>query len=627
MMRHTPRSLVVLVARLNRAAPPALSDLDDGGCWTMTSSAVCDRALFRQREAFLSGEDPDGRARIRPEILASWRRSISCAVDPVSVEPECMDSFNANSRLTAAAVPVIDRAFEMIEPGTAALVLTDGDGTVVRRWYGAGPSGRTLGELYSRPGHSLSEASVGTNAIGIVRETERPIVMSGPEHFRQSFLSLLCAGSPIVHPVTSKLIGILDVTCPRTDSHAVLLPWVTGLAADIQRELLQRVSRHERLLLHEYVRASRGPGQVPVICLNDRTIIATPPAARIVNGVQQAFLWEHAARAISRARDETFELTLDDGASVTLRCQPIRDAGETVGAVVRFVDRPAPPPRQCPPSPAVARTGGSSVAWRHACEELDRGWKLGVPLLLRGEPGAGKLTLARAAHSGELSVIDAAAAGTGDFSAWITDLRAKLHTTDRVPLVLQHLTSLEPRQRRSVIGLIEQREAMSGLPLIVTETVGRESDASVSVATAELSCFVVTVPPLRDRFEDLPQLLSSLSESACGRPRRWQSDAVQALSRLDWPGNVRQLRNLVRAVLAAHPEGDIGIRQLPVELLADVPHRNLTRMERLEFNAIVAALRMFGGNKLDAAGYLQISRSTLYRKMHAFGLDLDRWAY
>jgi transcriptional regulator with AAA-type ATPase domain len=207
------------------------------------------------------------------------------------------------------------------------------------------------------------------------------------------------------------------------------------------------------------------------------------------------------------------------------------------------------------------------------------------------------------------------------------DLRARLETDAGGPLVLQHLDALEPQQRRAVIGLIERRETLGGPPLIVTETVDRGEEAPGSAAAAELTCFVVTVPPLRDRYEDLPHLLSTLSESVCGRPRRWQPDAVQALSRLDWPGNVRQLHNLVRAVIATHPQGDVGMRQLPADLLANVPNRNLTRMERLEFNAIVAALRMFGGNKLDAAAYLQISRSTLYRKMRIFGLDLDRWAY
>jgi transcriptional regulator of acetoin/glycerol metabolism len=590
----------------------------------MMLSALCDSNLFRQREAFLAGEDPDDQ--VRPEILASWRRSLSCVVDPIAVEPECVHLFDANSRLTAAAVPVIDKAYEMVEPGTAALVLTDGEGTVVRRWHAGGRSGLVLGEPYSQPGHSLAEASVGTNAVGIVRETERSIVLGGPEHFSESFLPLVCAGSPIFHPITSKLIGILDVTCARTEAHAVLLPWITGLAADVQREFLQQASRNDRLLLQEYIRASRGPGQVPVICLNDRTIIATPPAARMVNGIQQAFLWEQAARAISRAQDETFELPLDDGASVTLHCHPILNAGETVGALVRLLDRRGPAPRSGPLSPAGARTGARSVAWRHGCEEFARGAELGVPLLLRGEPGAGKVTLARAGLAGEVSLVDAAAVGTEDFRTWLIALQARLEGDTGAPLVLRHLNALDPPQRRSVIGLIERRESLGGPPLIVTETVDRAEGASGSTA-AELSCFVVTVPPLRDRYEDLPYLLSTLSESVCGRPRRWQPDAVQALSRLDWPGNVRQLRNLVRAVVAAHPQGDVGMRQLPVDLLAGVPHRNLTRMERLEFNAIVAALRMFGGNKLDAAAYLQISRSTLYRKMRIFGLDLDRWAY
>lgn len=533
-----------------------------------------------------------------------------------------------------AAVPVIDRAFETVEPGAIALVLTDADGTVIHRWSGGGKPSRGLGESCSQPGHSLSEASVGTNAVGVVRETGRPILIGGPEHYSESFFSLVCAGCPIFHPITGKLIGILDVTCKRSDSNAVLLPWVSGMATDVQQELLQRVSRTERLLMQEYVRESRGPGQTPVICLNDRTIIATPPAARIVGGVHQAILWEHAARTIGRALNETFELPLAEGESVMIRCRPIQDAGQIIGAVVRILGRPTPHSRpDVRHRPADRRrpadqTGGPGAAWRHAHEELARGTELNVPLLLRGEAGVGKLALARAAYPGRsMTVFDTTTVGAEDFDQWIRGLRDQLGSTDDSPILIRRLNALEPRGRRLVIGLVERRAGTAGPPLILTETLTRDQDAIGSAPAEEFDSFTVVVPPLRDRQEDLPHLLATLSESVSGRPRRWLPDAIQALSRLDWPGNVRELRNVVRKVVAAHPVGDIGTRQLPAGLLAEVPHRNLTRMERLEFNAIVTALRMFDGNKLEAAAYLQISRSTLYRKMRTFGLDLDRSTY
>jgi DNA-binding NtrC family response regulator len=176
-----------------------------------------------------------------------------------------------------------------------------------------------------------------------------------------------------------------------------------------------------------------------------------------------------------------------------------------------------------------------------------------------------------------------------------------------------------------VSATIERHVDLGRNLIVVTESIGPGTVNHSAVD--DFTGFAITVPALSDRQEDLPHILESLSMSLSGRPRRWRPDAIQAISRAEWPGNVRQLRNIVRGVINAHPVGDIGAKQLPVNLLTDMPRRNLARLERLEFNAIIAALHRFNGNKVEVADYLQISRSTLYRKMKMFGLDLDRWAY
>jgi transcriptional regulator of acetoin/glycerol metabolism len=591
---------------------------------------VRDPALFRQRESFLSGGAMDERVRVRPEILDSWRRSMSCAVNPQESGPEFVD-INTDSRLTEAAVPIIDRAFETIESGTAALVLTDANGIVLRRWSNGGWLNRALGEPFAQTGYSLAEASVGTNAIGIVQETARPILIGGAEHYSDSFLPLVCAGCPIFHPISAKLIGILDVTCKVADTHTVLLPWVCKLAEDIQRCLLDRSSRSDQMLMDEYMRASRAPSRLPVICLNDRTIIATPSAARVVDGVNQAFLWEHVGRAIGKVGSETFDLPLTSGDAVTIHCRPICDDGKTVGAVVQLVDRPAsraPIARTTAMTARLESLGGQSAAWRTMCEELARGKELGVPLLLRGEPGTGKFTLAEATYpDNELIVVDAATAYAEDVSQWFGRLQRALDAAPSTVVVIRHLDALEPRHKRVVSATIERHVDLGRKLIVVTESVAAGSVGHSAVD--DFTGVAITVPALSDRQEDLPHILESLSLSLSlsGRPRRWRTDAIQAISRAEWPGNVRQLRNIVRGVINAHPAGDIGAKQLPVNLLTDTPRRNLARLERLEFNAIIAALRRFNGNKVEVADYLQISRSTLYRKMKMFGLDLDRWAY
>jgi sigma-54 dependent transcriptional regulator, acetoin dehydrogenase operon transcriptional activator AcoR len=140
---------------------------------------------------------------------------------------------------------------------------------------------------------------------------------------------------------------------------------------------------------------------------------------------------------------------------------------------------------------------------------------------------------------------------------------------------------------------------------------------------------VLTVPPLRERLEDLPALVAKLTErTSCSRGSvRWMPDALQVLGRLPWPGNVASLESLVRQVASRCSTGYVGAADLPAEVVAQASRRPLAKLEHAEARAIMEALRSAGGNKHRAAESLGIARSTLYRKVRALGLDLSTTAF
>jgi transcriptional regulator of acetoin/glycerol metabolism len=96
--------------------------------------------------------------------------------------------------------------------------------------------------------------------------------------------------------------------------------------------------------------------------------------------------------------------------------------------------------------------------------------------------------------------------------------------------------------------------------------------------------------------------------------------------RANWPGNVRQLETAVLGALQWRDTGDVTVEDLPRHLVSRSTS-GLTPIQQAELKAIVAALRASEGNKQEAAASLGIARSTLYRKLRQFGLDLDRLAY
>jgi transcriptional regulator with PAS, ATPase and Fis domain len=145
-----------------------------------------------------------------------------------------------------------------------------------------------------------------------------------------------------------------------------------------------------------------------------------------------------------------------------------------------------------------------------------------------------------------------------------------------------------------------------------------------------LSVLVIDVPPLRERLDDLPLLISyflaGLRERGLSRLERLDEDALDLLSAYAFPGNVRELQNFVESVAATAPPARTAITGEDVRTWLrrraghapaafDVPQHLPLKLSDLESWAIDEALRRTEGNKRLAAQMLGISRDTLYRKL------------
>jgi DNA-binding NtrC family response regulator len=152
-----------------------------------------------------------------------------------------------------------------------------------------------------------------------------------------------------------------------------------------------------------------------------------------------------------------------------------------------------------------------------------------------------------------------------------------------------------------------------------------------------LVVFPIAIPPLRERAEDLPLLVSHLvrkHEKALGAgPVTFEPDAIDVLCRYDWPGNVRELENVVVRVLVSKKRGRIAVDDLPAPMVlramgvvqegeapsAAEPGDGIIPLAALEERAIRHALRVLDGNISLAAKRLGLGRATLYRKASKLG--------
>jgi two-component system nitrogen regulation response regulator NtrX len=149
-----------------------------------------------------------------------------------------------------------------------------------------------------------------------------------------------------------------------------------------------------------------------------------------------------------------------------------------------------------------------------------------------------------------------------------------------------------------------------------------------------LNVFPIELPPLRDRLEDLPALVTHLAERV--RPRNaptFTDSALESLASYSWPGNVRELANLIErlSILCGPVVDGPAVRQVlrtgsaplaPTTPLAALQGRPLSdALEEFERGLIASALTQADGNMAEAARILQTDRANLYRRMRRLGLE------
>ena len=536
-------------------------------------------------------------------ILESWSRSRSCGVPPDRREARFAGRIApSQTRLAHTVGPVLEGVAGRLRGTDTAVLLSDRSARILRRWTGDTQMASLMDRVHAAEGFVLAEEQVGTNGVGTPLEAGEPVAVVGTAHYNEVFDEAACVGAPIRHPITRRVEGVISLTCRTADASPLQLAIVLGAVQEAEHRLLEQATARERRLLASLITARRRTAQ-PLVCVGEDIVLATPAAARLLEGVDQGVLWDRARRTLADGRGER-SLALDDDAPLRASCEAVLDDGAVVGVLIEVTQRPSA--RRRPPSRPEARLGdlvGTSPAWRRVTEDVRAAAAAGVPLALVGEPGTGKLALALAAgqlRGGEVAVVDCA------------------DRTPRVPaaatIVLRHADALSERAARRLAA-----------PAWVVAT----ATDPAAPALRALGTTAVEVPPLRLRPDDVPVLARALARRH-GSPTLHQGvrpEAAQLLARLPWPGNVRELENVIRLALQRRHVGDLRIEDLPADTRPAGVRNAATALQRLEAEAIVEALAAAGGNKRRAAQALGVSRSTLYRKLRAYGIELDRLAY
>ena len=434
--------------------------------------------LAAARIRFLQAEPVDSSA-VRKPILASWWRSRQWQVAADHVELDYLHEPDLETRLARSAEPVLRKLHEELSGQKISVILTDADGLVLARLTGDRDLERALDSIKLAPGFSYAEDRVGTNGIGTALEAGGPAHVFGHEHYAESLDRFGCAGVPIHDPVSGKTVGVIDLTCWRKDADPLMISLVKATAEQITQALVMARSGRDVDLLQEYVRACRRTGGI-VLALGNDVVMLNDHARTLLDPGDQAALIGHATEALTRHPAGPVTVDLPSGVVARMSCRRISEGPIADGVVhVKLVSAvlgaaAVPAPRSAMYLPGLV---GGGAAWLRACREAEALYDSSDWMTLEGEPGVGKLALARAVHqrrnpAAPFHVLDADSAGPD----WPVKTRREL-LDGKGMLVIRHVDALNARQLHalaSALGEARAAAAASAAGLRVAVTLNRK---------------------------------------------------------------------------------------------------------------------------------------------------------
>jgi sigma-54 dependent transcriptional regulator, acetoin dehydrogenase operon transcriptional activator AcoR len=636
----------------------------------------------RYIQAVLSGiARPDGVA--TPEyVKRSWVRCLSqyhldpqCELEPyVLRREERLERKEQNAELLTLADAEMAHLYHQLAGSGYSIILTDREG-VLLDYYGdssfrnaAFRTGLVLGGVWS-------EQYGGTNGMGTCLVERAPLIIHRDQHFFARNTGLTCCAAPIFD-FRGELLGVLDASgeSDRAQQHTLVL--VNMSAQMIENRLFLNRFRdsfvvrfHSRPELvgtwGEGIIALDASGTIGALDRNAVFQLGVKSAAELAGASLERVFNISSGALIARSQRKSFH---------PLAIYETRHGGRfyAVAQAPRSKPHAARPKRGGQASPA--ESGSAERPGRSVLDELDCGdpqmarniqavkrlESRDVPILLLGESGTGKEYFARALHAAsDRADKPFVAVNCGALPAELLRAelfgrgpagndRGKIAQADGGTLFLDDAGDLPLELQGQLLHFLEEREILPpGAAAPITLDVRVVSAARGQLRAKvdrgllreellyRLQGLVLTMPPLRDRADKAALVRHFFGQESAATPGLILSEElVRALCTHSWPGNIRQLRNVLTGMVALRAGNALDIGSLPEDygigprLTQAQPRElppeaeSLNPLEIAERSALLREIDIHRGNISRVAQTLGIGRNTLYRKMRRLKISI-----
>jgi len=611
-------------------------------------------------------------------VRTSWSRCLNTyALNPQELKrPTSVDATDLQARrerlgvLLGIARIEMEALGKLIKHSEYSIMLTDRDGVILSHVGDSGFSA-TARRSGFREGVMWSEREMGTNGMGTCLTTGRSVVIHRADHFLAQNTQLTCCAAPIFD-MRGELLAALDISGASNNPQSHTLALVEMAAQNVENRTLLSACRDLHLVrFHRCPEFVSTPGE-GVLAFDEQGII---------RGVNRAGLMLLGQRSHEAVCGQRVEPVLDTSLATLMRLAGQRGyRAECLSAKASqrrwfaTVHAPVEMPRRSATeavAPVSARGSlecldSSDPAMKHNVEVLQRVIDRDISVLLLGETGTGKGFCARAIHNASnradkpfVTVNCAAIPETlieselfghkpGAFTGASREGGVgRILQANGGTLFLDEIGDMPVALQTRLLNVIEDREVM---PLGASKVVS--VDVRVISATQHhpldliakgqfredlyyrLNGITVRLPPLRQR-SDAAELITRLVRAEAGdEPLELEPALLERLVRHSWPGNVRQLRNVLRTVVALRSgtrltladfneewlAGGIAEEPLRAEAEAALDSEGESVLSGAEREALRRTLESCQWNVSAAAARLHISRRTIYRKIHRHGL-------
>lgn len=624
---------------------------------------------------------PDSIEGVRDEILESWKRCQS-NLDPFHTTsvflPETLlqEKIQENAMLIQIAYPYLLEFYKHFQSDHYQIILTDSQGIQLKRIASTTQQDKLAQENDLYNGCYYSEEKAGTNGVGLCLMLEKPVMVLGYEHYLEKYHNVACYSAPIYDP-SNQIIGCILITGPLSSFNPMIMGMLSAAISGIEREFKLTLSNQ---LLHSTMESL--PSAILLLDSNKKIVhynskllellqIDENIYGKYIFDVIQLKLLPDDLRFLDRPITD-IECTIVNknhvhiDVSMTIKLQTLNNtlisfrnqkelhqlANQLAGtrAIYTFDD--------------ILGTSSMIQNLKNMGKMIA---KSNQPTLIFGEMGTGKDIVAQSIHNAsdrkkgpfvsvncsviQKSYLEIELWGSKQKDDYLHNNPGKIELAQDGTLFLIEISNLPMDVQEKLYLFLKTNEYIHP----VTQYC-KKMNVKVIASTSKnlfslvengmfrqdlyylLNGYQLIVPPLKQRSEDILPLtnhyIQEYSKLIGINQPRLNDECKAALLHYSWPGNVRQLENVIDAAINSVSGHEIGLNLLPVDIVneyyADKNETYFYASNRLEdsdsslhpkaqeYNQILYAIKQANGNVKEASILLHMSLSTLYRKLNKY---------